>query len=449
MTLHIVELKMENLTYTIPGGFNAASYSSELELWERPRAQSFKGLWRWWLRALLGGALWKGGKYDMEKVQQITENLLGSINQASKFIIHVSVDGRARPVEARAIKEWRQRRLQLTTIPNALLQWAPPSPRISPLPPRLSLLLLAREGEDRLAERISCYKPGDLKITIELLKRPSIDVGREECSIAISSFLLSLIFGGIGAITRRGFGSLSFLQIEMNKEFQEYEDLVNKIMKTNDLKDVGILLHQLVEESLSDAQRVLRVKDTVSLSEVSDYPLLSEPGNPPECIRPFNLNVFTLSIPEVTANERNAFQLFRFEDYEAMKLLTVIGYSTMKTFWKLIDGKEVDVPDSIWETWIMGLPRGQEHKGKKTGYWLDDELGRRISAISIKPIKRLRKNLWVISMYGFLSKDWNSTLYHYSTKKQKFEKIIISPERISKAFIDAWIKLKQIYGVKQ
>jgi CRISPR type III-B/RAMP module RAMP protein Cmr1 len=448
MTLHIVKLEMENLTYTIPGGFNAAPYSSELKLWERPRAQSFKGLWRWWLRTLLGGALWGSGEYDVEKVRQVTGNLLGSMNQASKFIIHISVAGETRPVDAQAIKKWRQRRSQLTTVPKMLLPWAPYLPKIPPLPPRLTLLLLAGEHDDQLAEKISCYKPGDLRITIELLKRPFIDVSHEECSVAISSLLLSLIFGGIGAITRRGFGSLSFIQVKMNKEFQEYENLVNNIVKTNDPNEVNISLHQLVKKSLFDAQKLLRVKSTTSLSEVPNCPLLSEPGNPPEDVRPFNLNVFTLSIPQVTDDEKNTFQLLGFEDYETMKLLTVIGYSTMKIFWKLIDGKEVRVPNSLWETWIMGLPRGQERKynGKKTGYWLNDELGRRTSAISIKPIKRLKRNSWIISMYGFLSKDWNSMLYHYGIKKQK---IIISPEHINKAFINAWNKLRQIYGVKQ
>jgi CRISPR type III-B/RAMP module RAMP protein Cmr1 len=448
MTLDMAKFEMENLTYTIPGGFNAASYSSELKLWELPRAQSFKGLWRWWLRALLCGALWEGGKYDVEKVRQITKNLLGSVEQASKFIIHVSSEGKARSVEGQAIKKWEEKwkkqKSQLAITPNVLLPQAQSSPRIPPLSPRLFLLLLAREREDRLAEKISCYKPGDLKITIELLKRPFIDVSHEECSVAISSLVLSLIFGGIGAITKRGFGSLSFLQVELSKEFQEYEDLVNNVVKTNDPDGLGLLLCQLVKKSLSDAKRLLGVKGTVSSSGVPDYQLLSEPGNPPEYIRPFNLNVFTLPIPEVTNNERNAFQIFGFEDHETMKLLTVIGYSTMKTFWKLIDRKGVKAPGSLWETWIMGLPRGQD-KPKKTGYWLNDELGRRVSAISIKPIKRLEKNSWVTSMYGFLSKDWYRELYHYGVKEQK----ITVPGHINKAFIDAWVKLKQIYGVKQ
>jgi len=49
----IAKIELENLTYTIPGVFNATPYSTKLGLWKLPRAQSFKGLWRWLLLQIL------------------------------------------------------------------------------------------------------------------------------------------------------------------------------------------------------------------------------------------------------------------------------------------------------------------------------------------------------------------------------------------------------------
>jgi len=490
MTSYIAKIEVENLTYTIPGGFNAAPYSTCLDLWELPRAQSFKGLWRWWLRALLSGALWEGGKYDMRKIQQVAGNLLGTTAQASKFIIHISIKDEARPINAQAIKEWRQRRKQLTITSNILLRELPSSPGISPIPPRLLLLLQAGESDERLAEKISNYPPGNLKITIELLKRPFTSISSGECSVAISSLLLSLIFGGVGAITRRGFGSLTFTQVKIGEEFQVYEDIVNNIVKTDDPSKVHDLLRQLIRRSLSSAQELLGVRSTMSPNEVPDHPLLSEPGDPPKDVKPFNLSIFVLSVPNVTDREEMAFQLFGFKNNEVMKLLTVIGYSTTKLFWKLVDrrisrrDRKWIIPSGFpWETWVMGLPRGQEiDKQKlkvpyldidlyedssyirsmhsnilKTGYSLDDKGGRRTSAISIKPIKRLGKNSWIIALYGFLSKDWYDVLYHYGVtpppkqgnKNYQVKKQELVPSKdVSRVFVEAWIRLKKIYGVK-
>lgn len=483
MTSCIAKIELENLTYTIPGGFNAAPYSTKLDLWELPRAQSFKGLWRWWLRVLLSGALWESGKLNEEKIRQISENFLGSTSQASKFIIHISAKGKAEPVKTQAIGEWRRLRRQLTTRPSDLFKGFPTSPSLPSLPPRLFLLLRAREINERLAEKISCYSPGNLKITIELLKRPFMTISSEQSSVAVSSFLLSLIFGGVGAITRRGFGSLSFISIELYNDLQKYECIIDKIKKIDEPSNIRSLLTELIQESLSDARKLLGVKSSVSSSGIPDYPLLSVPGDPPRIpLKPFNLNIFKLEISNITSNEKKAFQLLGFKDYETIKLLTMIGYSTMKLFWKLAEGKEFNAPGSPYETWIMGLPRGQKidkqelqvpyfdidlyedgnHVGKmrwntlKTGYSLNDR-DRRTATISIKPIKRLEKNSWIIALHGFLSKDWYNALYHYSVtpppkrgkKDYQVRRQRLAPSRdVSRAFVEAWIKLKKVYGVE-
>ena len=448
----IAEIKLENITYVIPGGFNAAPYSAELGLWERPRASSFKGIWRWWLRASLSGALWKSGRYNSEKVRQVTENLLGSTSQASKFIIQVTTKLKREPkcILEENIREWikreknRKKRLRIT--PKDLFKHLPKEPKIPPIPPRLYLLLMADEKYGRLAEKLSYYDPNSLEIKLKILQRPYTRVSPEECRTAIASLLLSIVLGGIGAITRRGFGSLEIAHIEVYREdLREYETLVN------DRDGMFERLCQLIEYVLSDAQALLKVKDHgESSSEIPPHPLLSKPGAPPEDVKPFNLRiVINLPVPNVTDTEKEAFEMLGFRDYKTMKLLTIIGYSTTKLFWKLVDRRKFTECGLKWHTWVMGLPRSGRLKLKEnrieTGY-LSESCGRRISAISIKPIKCLNKSSCGVILYGFLSKDWPRTLYYHSVKKGKPERKEIKPHNeIRDRFVEAWGKLKKLY----
>ncbi len=449
----IAEIKLGNITYVIPGGFNAAPYSAELGLWEHPRASSFKGIWRWWLRALLGGALWESGRYNSERVRQATENLLGSTSQASKFIIQVTTKLKKEPkcIPEENIRKWRRRekdkKKRLRITPKDLFDHLPKRPKIPPIPPRLYLLLMADEKCGRLTEKLSCYDPNSLEIELKILQRPYTRVSSEERRTAIASLLLSIALGGIGAITRRGFGSLKIAHIEVYREdLRKYETLVNN-------RD-GMFerLRRLIESALSDAQALLKVKGYgESSNEIPPHPLLSKPGAPPEDVRPFNLRlVANLPVPNVTDTEKEAFEMLGFHDYKTMKLLTIIGYSTTKLFWKLVDRRKYIECGFKWHTWVMGLPRSGRSKPNEnrieTGY-LSESCGRRISAISIKPIKCLNKSSWDIILYGFLSKDWPETLHYHSVKKGELKKKEINPRNeIRDKFVEAWGKLKKLYG---
>ncbi|MEM3390230.1 MAG: type III-B CRISPR module RAMP protein Cmr1 [Thermoproteota archaeon] len=479
MSTPIAKINLENLTYLIPGGYNAAPFSAELDLWELPRAQSFKGLWRWWLRALLSGALWESGKLDEAKVQEATGKLLGSTEQASKLTIQVATKGSAIPISSAFIKKWKSQERQLRITPNCILTGFPQITPIPSIPPRLFLLLQATEVYERLAEKISCYPPSTLEITVELLKRPFVNLSSEECRVAVSALLLSLTFGGIGAITKRGFGSLSLISIDLHEDLQEYKQIMEEIKEAKEPNVTRNCLNKLVQESLADAQELLSVKGTVAPKEAPEYPVLSMPGNPPQDVKSFNLNVFKMIIPDVTPREEKAFQLLGFKDYETMKLLTIIGYSTTKLFWKYAENKKFFTRGLPYDTWIMGLPRGQEFKKERlsvpyfevelsensirsnvqwdtlnTGYSVDNK-NRRTSAISIVPIKRLDKYSWIVALYGFLSRDWPDTLYHYGVspppklgvKKYEVRKTSIRSSQSVRAFIQAWNMVKMMYGV--
>lgn len=194
------------------------------------------------------------------------------------------------------------------------------------------------------------------------------------------------------------------------------------------------------------------------------------------------MKIFEFKVPTISPQERKAFNLLGFSDHEAIKLLTIIGYSTTKVFWKLADNKSYKVPGFPYNTWILGLPRkSKDFQSQefgipyfditlyedqtsykrvkwnviKTGY-SHNNVDRRIGAIAIKPIKRLSKDSWIIILYGFLSKDWYD-IYHYGVTpppKAKVSQYIVKKHRIkasslvNDAFKEAWVMLKKIYGVK-
>lgn len=91
----VLRLKGESRLYL-------GSYDTQFHEEDPFRAQSLKGLWRYWLRAYIAGAMYDAGilkcerkgeyvcKSDLEGIAEKTGYLLGSLKSASKFRIVVS-----------------------------------------------------------------------------------------------------------------------------------------------------------------------------------------------------------------------------------------------------------------------------------------------------------------------------------------------------------------------
>ncbi|MEM2990499.1 MAG: type III-B CRISPR module RAMP protein Cmr1, partial [Halobacteria archaeon] len=83
---------LESVTPVRIGGYNAQPYSSKLGF-DFFRTSSVKGVWRWWARALISGALIELGKSPPPKIsdlnRQFLDPLLGSTSSASKITIRL------------------------------------------------------------------------------------------------------------------------------------------------------------------------------------------------------------------------------------------------------------------------------------------------------------------------------------------------------------------------
>ena len=368
----ILRLRVKNITPTIIGGYKATTYSSKLRIAEGFRSQELKGIWRWWFRALLAGSIWdRLGKIDKEGIKNVrkkTELLLGSTKSSSKFILQVF--GTA---------------------------CEPVFPSKKDLPPRLNILRLTRDRD-----KLRYYDDGSLNYEIVLLERPYSNLGGNDVRVSVGSLITALIFQGIGAITRRGFGSLEVVNYEFKRfgeDFQHYSSFLNKLKEVTSETQAEKLLRDFIKDVHEDFTEFLELKNLIGET--------SKEGNPPFSVVSTDDRIFKLRVKEVSATC-------------SMDLLNKLGNAVMKVQWKRLIYKSLKEPDGRFHSWILGLPRGSQTE--KHGYSIGEkgfELGRRPSAISLRALKKI-ENKWLCLIYGFLSQDWPyDRLYHTSGRDRR------------------------------
>jgi len=418
----LLTIELTNISHTLVGGYDARPYSSELDLWELPREQEVKGLWRWWFRTLCGGALWRANALRADIIRRKTVEVLGYTKNASKFMLSLDVCCNKTPYKYK----WEDRKVS----PGLIWPKLTNARGLQPIPPRLLQLTFGLEAKEK-GMRMSCYEPSSLNLKINLRERPYANINNEERKVATWSLLLALLFGGIGAITRRGFGSLKINDIESSINL----NLIKKIKAIYSIEreeKLENLLIDLLDEALEDTSGYLSLDTKDTGKDIPPFPVLS----PEDC---FKLGISRVSFPAHREIE-DSLRRIGIADVDAMILLTVLGYAAMKISWKILNGKRFTEPGYSYNTWVLGLPRS----ARGTGYFLSDghDEGRRISAIGIKPFSRLGSREWMVLRYGFLSQDW-SMLCHKSRERSDCRPV---PMDIQRAFNDAWKYVSEFLG---
>lgn len=377
----IAELELTNITHTMIGGYNAATYSSKLSLSETPRASEIKGIWRWWFRTCLAGAIWESyGSLDEQRqrsVKELTKKILGSSEGGASCVV-----------------------LQVIPLKIGSLEKLDRESKI----PRMILLSRAKEGD-----KLMCYKPHELRFKIRVLKRPDALIHEETIHCLIGSLLMSIIFQGIGAATRRGFGSLNICSFKVPRRYErvigDYKELVEKLNKSTDKNQCEEVVKDLIQKTLKEFSSLIGVELShgQSIRALPPFPIVTK-----------DRDIFKLTVKELYASDEK-------------DLLRKIGMATMKSQWKLVRGMHIGSAGrdkNTLSTFMLGLPRKGEHRNKRTfysGYWIkfDEEKregdpGRRPSAISIRAMKHIGGSRWLCLIYGMLSKDWPDRLIRRS-----------------------------------
>jgi len=425
----IVEVEATNTTPLVaggPDGNTVRELNGELSWWDL-RHTAVRGVWRWWVRALLMGLLWElGYDCDYRAMSRIEAGLgMGSVvnepKEASRVILELDFKVESSPIPKDTFTEipWRRGRggrkgrvdsrevrTQFLLLDSEEDYYEKPHIFLLSIP-RYYLLTMAAEDPDGVAKILfkkQPIPPNEVKLRVSIKKRAQLLSGVDK--LFSRALILALTYGGLGQMTSRGFGKFSANVTRPTD--QVYGGLPGECFKEK-LEDV---ISELLESGLKTA-----LEDLVNKAGCRKREGMRLPSIP--TLHP---NIALLSetadhIPDVR---------------HVWDVLAVIGKSTMKISWKKLSTDfDTDDPGGELHTWVLGLPRHIKKRlrnGREsiTGYHFkkDDELSierRMVSPLRVTPFYEQGK--WRAHLLMFLTNDlyiaWNGrggeTLYHFGS----------------------------------
>jgi len=355
-----VVLKLRSESLLLLGGYDTRFHEDD-----PLRTQSIKGLWRYWLRAYIAGALYEAGKLKCKKectseICEKTGNILGSLNSASKFRLIID-----------RVSFGEER---LKDISGAQ---------------RIRLLRLGK------LEKISDRK--NLYAEIRIEKSPHIEkIDENERKLAIGSLLTALSLNGIGKGGRRGLGTFSI----------EIDGFEGKFLKDNKIN--YNMLKELINETLDSARLYLnlgieRVYEIPPLDCISRVKIdLSDIDESISLFDKKKVPVFTIIKAEPKTRKEIEKMVIELQDFFYRP-----GRSKRMSFKITSADESQDIITKKRLAWFLGLPREQ----KGTGYISD--VNRRASPIHLA----VHEGSALFTL--FLSSDWPSKIIWKGGKYEK------------------------------
>ena len=264
--------------------------------------------------------------------------------------------------------------------------------------PRVRLLLMKRVGEEDTLTRDNFNKQEVQKSVTKYLERVKEEIaglltkglrfriwlsGSKDTlkvNFALSSLILSLIFGGVGSITRRGFGSLKLLSMMIKEDVKidpELKNIIDRLQSSGLASEVKQILEELCKITINYAAKTFQI------------PVKK-----------------TQEIPKVPSLSNIKIEVIECVDFNFQK----IGEVFLKQRWK----RHPTEPGRELHTWILGLPRFQENTGYAVKRDNKYDPLRRLSSIGVRCFSNQDKSFLII--YGLLSDDWPKTLLHIRGK---------------------------------
>jgi len=351
--------------------FFLGSYDTQFHREDAFRTQSLKGVWRYWLRAYVAGALYELGLLKSKS----SGPLLAKIDDTSlKLLLDVTQDILGGPDKASSF------RIVLDQVNVATVANYPQYPESNL--PRVKLLTLGRRP-------LSYAKRITVNISIEDAPHVSGKLDINIVKIGIGSLLTALTLSGLGKMSRRGLGTFTIRVRDNTRLFRQYLDyqgyldynklpqLINDVLKTlkeyiSSVKKVkGVFSREIPPINTITSEKIeYNVEVQGSFIENNKVPIFTV----------YSIE-FSKPLPSVLQDLQNFFyRPGRIKSYYG-KLTTEYGH----------------VEDQITQNkdaWYFGLPREQ----RNTGYLAQVE--RRASPF-IVAVHRRRAFISV-----FLSQDW-------------------------------------------
>lgn len=386
-TRPIAQFTLSSSTPLLIGGFDSLA-CREIEgvtICEGVRSQSVKGVWRWFTRAVVAGALYSSG-FALEKLEQRTielvSNLLGyagSVHSwSSKLRLEVYTD--------------RDMECDSNTIQRLKIHQ------------RIALMQLGRR--EYVLNKNMCRDIDSA--TVALYPRTGTYISAVEEAVAVSSLLLSFIIGCLGKGSRRGLGCFDIdIKLQHKDSLPPYigrTGLTQQIIKREPLGPGTVA--NLIAFAWRNAAAYANVKVSAKAREM---------------------------LPPVPSIAPGAFRLFYAKLDNKSPLDMAIAFSKTVTRSRRAQMLGVDTKkDHLYVkriAWVLGLPRSQPRTG--TGYIIqDDEVQRRASPFMLS----VHRGYALLSV--FYSTDWPKRLLWSNHDEKVIEidnsagEVIIDKERL-------------------
>jgi len=340
----LATITVETVTPLRIGGYNAKPYSERLQLMEKPRTQSLKGVWRWWARALIAGALlsFNGKEIELTNINEKLNPLLGSTTSASKLSLRIHEIEKGAVIKGENLQK-----------------------KIS----RINLLMRSRDKkEQELIKREELYYK-ELKFKVDLIRRVNIKERKEK--FALASLTLAFMLGGLGSIQTRGLGKFTVsLDDKTRSKNLELGGAIDRVYGSSNSAELTDALIEMIKLAFDYTQSFLKSKSKLTVK------------------------VKRSLIPAIIPNSPNIFRIKTFKKpyNNPIEALIHIGNATLGRNWRRFCfalTRNINICSCV--AYMLGLPRGRRFRG------------RRRANIGFSVIRN--KAGYMVVMYGFKTTD--------------------------------------------
>ncbi|MGC8983580.1 MAG: RAMP superfamily CRISPR-associated protein, partial [Desulfurococcaceae archaeon] len=357
------------------------------------RPTSVKGVWRWFARALVAGALYDLGLLCGEPGDDVVKRPTAQeINTISRIVGNEMglgyAGGRGKGTASRfrlRVEVVRRPRVESTGGPSITVRGR--QVRLQ----RLALLTLGRKS-------VRYFEGGTFRLVVERVPGSSKEDRKGE-ELALRALLLALSISGVGKASRKGLGSLD-------------------VVRVGGLT-VGKNLRSLLDEAYELAQEVVGRHAELKPREGR--------GLPP--------------VPSVAKNQVAGVQPFSLYRVEGVNWVDLHNFFVRSERSRKLTGSSSfqDPLRAALEAWILGLPRSQ----KGTGYFIGGRAERRASPIFVAyhGARHIFGGGAYISV--FASADWPAKLKWVGAGSQQ---LTVDEKLIAKALGDALGELWKYLG---
>ncbi|MEM1560327.1 MAG: type III-B CRISPR module RAMP protein Cmr1 [Ignisphaera sp.] len=389
MSKSVLKLKLKNTTPLLVG-------------WHDPykqdpmgiRATEIKGLWRWWCRAFIAGAMYDQNMLSGKDGEDV--HLIPSDEEAEAISCFV---GKILGLGYAGKKGAESSRFKLsiqasTNVSGSIVKFQRDKVKYQ----RIRLLTL-----NKVVEGIS--QGHEFILSVEKVREEYKDAE----DLALKILIASLQLSGVGKGSRRGLGSLDIVSMKYGDALEKDKDMLKGVDN-----DIGTLIKHVYKKSIE-------IVNNKKYQEICGIKSIKQATNK--------------VLPPLPAVSKGAFKLYKVDAKNDRDFIQIHQFFVRTERCMVIQGKRICKDEPIRKThsaWFLGLPREQ----KATGYIIvSKSVVRRASPIFTT--YHTSDNVFGPGIFVtvFLSGDWPKQLRWIGDDKQSISIDVNKIEEAHETFV--------------